>query len=124
MSSSRTLIGFGAVGCVLALTACASLAQTSADPFDEGAPGYDAPVMVTIENNDFRDATVYGMWSGVRDRLGMVTGKTTRTFSTEWRSESFSFYVNFVGGGEYRSESIEVWSGDHLNFVIMASPGL
>ena len=122
MSSHRNLVGLGVVGCVLAMTACASLGQSSADPFDGQTPSYDEPVRITIENNDFRDATIYGMWNGMRDRLGMVTGKTTRTFSTDWKSEDFSFYVNFVGGGEYRSESIEVWGGDHLNFVIMASP--
>lgn len=120
MALSRRLVGLTTLGFVLALTACAAGGQSgSQDPFGGGAPGFGDPVLVTIENNDFRDATVYGYWSGVRERIGMVTGKTSETFSIDWKSEMFSFYVNFVGGGEYRSEEIDVWAGDHLDFVIM-----
>lgn len=118
MPGSRRLAGW-TVGSLLVLTACATSGSSSVqDPFD-GAPGFGDPVRVTIENNDFRDATVYGLWNGVRERIGMVTGKTSETFSMDWKSETFAFYVNFVGGGEYRSEEIDVWAGDHLAFVIM-----
>jgi hypothetical protein len=49
----------------------------------------------------------------------MVTGKTTETFSMRWRSELIQLEIDFVGGGGYRTESIDVWAGDHLNYVIM-----
>lgn len=111
--------GTMALGLLLG-AACATGGQGAADdPFTGETAGFGGPIQVTIENNDFRDATVYGYWNGVRERLGMVTGKTTETFATEWKSERLSFYVNFVGGGEYRSESLEVYAGDHLNFVIL-----
>lgn len=120
MALSRRLAGWTTWGWILVLTSCAAAGQSNTqDPFGGGAPGFGDPVLVTIENNDFRDATVYGLWNGMRQRIGMVTGKTSETFSMDWKSETFSFYVNFVGGGEYRSEEIEVWAGDHLDFVIM-----
>lgn len=123
MTYARSILFSGVAGCMLALGACASGGQgASGDPFSGAPPGFDGPVQFTIENNDFRDATIYGYWNGVRERLGMVTGKTSKTFSTDWKSEQFAFYVNFVGGGEYVSETVDVYAGDHLNFVIM--PGL
>lgn len=118
MSMSRKVRGLWAVGVALTVTACATGGTTS-DPFTGESLGLGGPVRVTIRNDDFRDATVYGYWNGVRERIGMVTGKTSETFETDWKSETLSFYVNFVGGGEYHSETIEVWGGDHLDFVIM-----
>ena len=120
MTVSRRLLVFAAAACALAATACASSNQSSPDdPFSGEARGFDEEVLFTIENNDFRDATIYGYWNGVRERLGMVTGKTSETFSTVWKSEEFHFYVNFVGGGTYTSERLDVYGGDHLNFVIL-----
>jgi len=120
MTFARSLIAVGAAACLLASASCASAGRASSqDPFAGSVAGFGDPIRVTIQNNDFRDANVYGYWNGVRERVGMVTGKTSKTFDTTWKSETFSFYVNFVGGGEYYSETIEVWPGDHLDFVIM-----
>ena len=122
MNISRSLVALVSSACLLATVSCASGRQeASADPFGGWAPGFRDPVQFTIQNNDFRDATVYGYWNGVRERVGMVIGKTSKTFGTEWKSETFAFYVDFVGGGEYMSETINVWPGDHLDFVIMPS---
>ena len=121
MGVARSIGGLLAATSLLATVACASGGQAdSPDPFAGGSASFDGPVRMTIQNNDYRDATVYGYWNGVRERIGMVIGKTTKTFQTTWKSETFSFHVDFVGGGEYRSESIEVWPDDHLDFVIMA----
>jgi len=121
MDVPRSLIALGSVVlCFLVPTSCVSTAASSGDPFAE-VPGAGGPVRFTIQNNDFRDASVYGYWNGVRERIGSVTGKTIKTFETDWKSETFSFFVDFVGGGEYHSETIEVWPGDHLDFVIMPS---
>jgi hypothetical protein len=91
------------------------------DPFDARG-GLDEDVLLTVENNDFRDASVYALWNGVRRRVGSVTGKTTQTFRMEWLSEFIQFHVDFLGQGEYRSEVVPVDRGDHLNFVIL--PGI
>lgn len=106
---------FGTLLLALSGTACGT--TQAANPF-EPAP-HDEDVFLTVENNDFRDATIYAYWNGVRDRVGMVVGKTSETFRMEWRSEEIQLGIDFVGGGGYRTETLDVWSGDHLNFVIL-----
>jgi hypothetical protein len=77
-----------------------------------------------LGNDDFRDATVYVYWSGVRARAGSVTGKTTQTFTMPWRGEYVQLRVDFLGSrSEYRTEVVPVDRGDHLNFVIMSAYG-
>jgi hypothetical protein len=101
---------------ILALAACATC--LSEDPFSGGAASEQ--VLLTVQNNDFRDASIYVYWNGVRDRVGEVTGKTSETFRMRWRSESVQLGIDFVGGGGYRSETIGVNEGEHLNFVILS----
>jgi len=105
-----------------ALAGCATNPAEGETPFravrgDRGSED----VRITIQNVDFRDATVYARWSGVRRRVGFVVGKTSKTFRMRWLSERLQLEVDFVGGGGYRTESIDVLQGDHLNFVIMPS---
>lgn len=105
-----------------ALAGCATNPAEGETPFravrgDRGSED----VRITIQNVDFRDATVYARWNGVRRRVGFVVGKTSKTFRMRWLSERLQFEVDFVGGGGYRTESIDVLQGDHLNFVIMPS---
>jgi len=110
--SARTL---GAV-LVLVISACAPRA-TAGDPFGDGEP----TLLLTVDNQDFRDATIYTNWNGVRQRVGMVIGKTTQTFTLEWRDYEVRLEVDFVGGGEMKlGERIAVQPGEHLDFVIMA----
>lgn len=80
----------------------------------------DAPVRITVQNNDFYDAVIYANWIGsTRRRVGMVTGKTTETFTVEWQSERVAFEADFVSGGTVPFEPVDVWGGDHLDLVIM-----
>jgi hypothetical protein len=104
---------------VLATAACAGgSAAPRPDPLVGPAP---EEVLLTVENNDFRDASIFAYWSGVRQRVGEVTGKTSRTFRMTWRHERVQLGIDFVGGGRLRTGSIDVLQGDHLNFVIPAS---
>lgn len=102
------------LGLALGTTACAS----SPDNVMRTAIGEEG-VQVTVENNDFRDATIYANWNGYRHRVGMVTGKTTETFSMDWRNEFVQLQVDFVGGGGFDSDVVDVYEGDHLSFVIL-----
>lgn len=103
--------------CVIA-SACASPQEIRRTPFDGAGPTEDE-VWLTVENNDFRDATIHLDWSGRRTRAGVVTGKTTETFRMRWVSEWALIEVDFLGGGGYQSETVPVYPGDHLHFVIM-----
>ena len=107
------------LGALLATAGCSAGQEEPGSPFD-GSRGSD-DILLTVENNDFYDASIHVSWNGVRTRAGMVTGKTTQTFRLPWRNEWASIEVDFVGGSEdYRSERVPVYPGDHLNFVIMS----
>ena len=111
-SASRVMLALAIAGCA------ATQGSLSREPFSGTVSGGDL-VGLTVENNDYRDASVYIVWNGSRERVGSVTGKTTQTFRTPWRSEQVQLEVDFVGGGRFRSERMDVWQGDHLNFVIL-----
>ena len=75
---------------------------------------------MTIQNNDFKDAAIYANWSGsTRHRVGLAIGKTSQTFTVEWRSEVVQFDAEFIAGGVVNFDPIEVYEGDHLDLVIM-----
>lgn len=116
----------GTVLMALGMAACASMSEPAEraadDPFEVARGGGTDEVLLTVENNDFRDATIYVLWNGARRRAGTVTGKTSETFRMEWRSEWVQLEVDFLGGGGYTTERVDVVQGDHLNFVIMLSP--
>lgn len=109
-------VAVAAVVAASALTGCAS--TDPENPMRLGAR--DAPVRITVQNHDFYDAVIYANWIGsTRERVGMVTGKTSETFSMNWRSERVWFEADFVSGGTVRFEPVDVWGGDHLDLVIM-----
>ena len=75
----------------------------------------------------------YAYWSGVKERVGMVTARTSETFSLKWRHEEVQLGYEFMGrravpgAGRndvfnpidgYRSPPLPVTQGDHLEFVI------
>jgi hypothetical protein len=114
---------------VLALTlvfgGCAAGApgsQPRVDPFVAAGAASD-DVLLTVQNNDFRDASIYAIWNGVKKRVGSVTGMTSQTFRMSWQSEEIQLEIDFVGGGGYVSERVPVTQGDHLDFVILAGAG-
>lgn len=115
-SSWKTLSGIALVSTAL-LIGCA---HAQPDNPLRGIPDHETPVRVTVQNQDFYDAVIYANWVGsTRDRVGMVTGKTTQTFQMDWRSETVRFEADFVAGGTVFFEPIEVWGGDHLDLVVL-----
>jgi len=97
------------------LAGCASSYRDN--PF-QGGSGEDQ-VQITIQNQNFNDATIWAEWGGgSRVRLGSVTGSSTRTFTTRYRSEVVRFEIDFLGGGRYSTQSYPVNPGDHLDLRI------
>lgn len=77
-------------------------------------------VTVTIQNQDFKDATIYANWAGMaRHRVGLAVGKTSQTFIIAWRSEVVQFDADFIAGRTFAFEPISVYEGDHLDLIIM-----
>jgi len=89
------------------------------NPF-ASAPARATTVKVTVQNSDFRDATLYAQWQGAqRVRVGFIVGKTTETFTMEWHSPMVEFTADFVAGETLYLDSIEVTEEDHLDIVIL-----
>ena len=117
------------IACGLALVAaalgsgCASANELAGSGVDDPmAPNdkFGSVVRLTVQNNDFKDATVYAVWDGGnRRRIGMVTGKTSATFTFDWVSHRIHIEADFIAGEGFVSDEIEVWEGDHLDLVIM-----
>ena len=117
------------VACGLALVAslivsgCAAANEMAGSGVEDPmAPNdkFGSVVQLTVQNNDFKDATVYAVWEGgTRRRIGMVTGKTSATFTFDWVSHTMHIEADFVAGEGFISDTIEVWEGDHLDLVIM-----
>jgi hypothetical protein len=117
MSRSRSLVAAAILAAVLT-AGCGATREGPGSPFDGTREAND--VLLTVQNNDFRDATIHVIWSGMKTRAGMVTGKTSETFRMDWRSEWARLEVDFIGDrGGYETETVGVNPGDHLNFVIM-----
>ena len=101
---------------VMMLTA-AGCASTGRPIEDGGATG---DVEVTVENQNFQDAVVYAIWgAGPRDRLGMVTGNSTQTFTTEVQGGGdMRIEVDLIAGNDVVTESMGVFQGEEIRVVI------
>lgn len=111
----------GSVAClalVAVFAACATPRQEGGSPFRVAGNAGEG-VLLTVRNNDYSDASIYADWNGAKERVGFVVGKTEETFRMEWRDYTVRFVVDFVGGGGFQSESIDVYEGDHLEFLIL-----
>ena len=99
--------------------AASELSREAQDPMAPRAK-YGSVVRLTVQNNDFRDATVYANWEGgTRRRVGLATGKTSTTFTFDWVSHRVWFEADFIAGESFTVDAIDVWEGDHLDLVIM-----
>ena len=102
-------------GAVLASAGCASRGR----PVVARTPGEGDQVQLTVENQNFKDADVFAVWSGGnRDRLGMVTGNTTQTFTVEAKGADMRVEVDFIAGDDVVTEAIGVFHGDHVQITI------
>jgi hypothetical protein len=104
---------------VLAAGACSSSGRPIAS-----RDGAAQNVAITVENQNFKDAVVYAIWgAGPRDRLGMVTGKTTQTFTAPLRGSSdLRIEVDFIAGDDVVTQSMGAFQGDHIHVTIPPTP--
>ena len=106
---------------LIGATACASSARAVAPfatPSPDREPGEER-IVFTIDNRDYRDATVNAWWDGLRTRVGSVGGNSTQTFRVRWRGDRLYFALDFIAGGEIRSQGLIVSPGDHVQLNIL-----
>lgn len=107
---------------ILAAAVLASGCASSGRPIVSREEGAGTDVQITVENQNFKDATIYAVWgTGPRDMLGMVTGNTTQTFTTPSRIGDLRVRVDLIAGDDVVSESMGVFEGDHIHVTIPPS---
>lgn len=107
---------------ILAAAVVAAGCASSGRPILTREEGTGRDVQITVENQNFKDATIYAVWgSGPRDMLGMVTGNTTQTFTTPTRVGDLRVQVDLIAGDDVVSESMGVFEGDHIHVTIPPS---
>ena len=83
---------------LIVATACAPSAR-AVDPFAAPSPDREPGeerIVFTIDNRDYRDATVNAWWDGLRTRVGSVGGNSTQTFRVRWRGDRLYFELDFI----------------------------
>jgi len=79
------------------------------------------PIRVSIENQNFYDATVYLRWRGDRRRLGVVNGNTSSDFESPWYGPDLQVEIELLAGSRYVGDPIGVSPGDQLVVEIPAN---
>ncbi|MDT8341161.1 MAG: hypothetical protein RQ751_06585 [Longimicrobiales bacterium] len=81
------------------------------------------PIVIEVVNNHFQDATVIAFRETERERLGIVTGKTERSFAVPWGPNLFlRLEVNFIGGGACATQRIQMDPGQR--YVLELQPDI
>jgi hypothetical protein len=105
----------------LALGACAKNPGPE-ETTQPAAAGSGQKAAVRVTNRNFYDMNLYAVRFGQRQRLGTVTGNSTRTFElpTEWVTNGpVRFLAVPIGGkGPEVSEDLNVQPGDVVGLTI------
>jgi len=103
------LIGF-------TLSGCAMLPRGERPAPD--AVSNNEPVLLEVNNQNFQDARIYVIWDGFRERAGLVNGNTRQTLRLQSRDGQLRVEVDFVAGGGYVTDPIQVWRGETIQLII------
>lgn len=76
------------------------------------------PVLLEVNNQNFQDARIYVIWDGFRERAGLVNGNTRQTLRLQSRDGQLRVEVDFVAGGGYVTDPIQVWRGETIQLII------
>jgi hypothetical protein len=119
---NRPRSSLGLLPTLLALGACASMGQGSADdPF--ASPGDRNMFRIYVQNDNYYDARLYVLETGgARRSLGFVGGKTDQVFTVPWSfSNEVRIEINMVAGPTCTTEPLMVDPGDELRLQIMSA---
>ena len=101
---------------LIATTACAS--NTQGNPF-QGGPDGERTIRIDVRNLNFSDATLYALRGAERVRMGIVTGKTDRTFTVPWTvSLPLQIEIDLLAGDRCTTRALPVDPGDHIDLQI------
>lgn len=93
------------------------------NPFAGGGTGDDQQIRIRVDNREFNDATIYVIAPSGRKRLGIVTGKTERTFSVRWAvPQPLRVRIDLQAGPTCSTREVQADPGDSLDLIV--DPGL
>lgn len=117
--STRMSAALAILPALWAAAACGGVRTSTNDPFEAGLEGRNE-ILVHIVNSNFYDARIYVLSGGIRRQLGMVTGKTDRTFRMDWSfSQDLRLMIDLLAGPTCTTHSLPVDPGDMLQMQIM-----
>lgn len=104
---------------VALLVGCASSTADEENPFSAGFDPIGGAVDLHVDNINFQDATVTAIHQGGRQRLGVVGGKTSRSFHFEWPStRDIRLHIDLLASVNYLTPPMSVSPGDVLRLHI------
>lgn len=83
-------------------------------------------IHIEVRNDNFYDATIWAVVSGVRQRkLGVVSGKQNADFTMRWTvARPLQFEIDLLTGNmTCRTDALVVDPGDHLELQITSAFG-
>lgn len=107
-----------AIAAAALLTAFACGGST---PGPEGvSPEGVETLTVEVVNRNFYDATIYYVYTSTgRQRLGVVSGNSTRTFTLPWNAGYLRMIMDFIGADASLTEELSADPGDQLMLEIL-----
>ena len=115
--SNRILVPF--ISAIVLVAGCGRASEGPAGETLGADTAATETLDVTVENQNFNDATITALWEGgSRERLGSVTGLTTQTFTVEPRSSAVRFEVDFLAGADFVGDLIAANPGDHIELTL------
>lgn len=118
----KTRHGMRLAALLLALGAAACASAQGGKPSLGKAPARTA--VVEVANNGFADVTVYVLQSGMRQRLGTVTGLSEQRFSLHISNDAADVYLlaDPIGGSRaYLSPPVRVRAGEAVDLRLHAT---
>jgi hypothetical protein len=106
------------VAVLLLVTAVAGCGGTRADPMARGGGERDM-ITLRVNNLNFNDATLTLMTSGTRNRIGIVPGKSTQTFTVPWPNlQELRVQISVLAGGNFTTSPVTVGPGERVELLI------
>ena len=106
------------VSVALWVTACASPGAT---PFGESGVALST-VQVEVDNQNFNDATIYVLTGSGEQRLGIVRGKSVKTFVARLMGPyEVRLRVRLLAGGSFTTEAMHASPGETLLLIVPSS---
>lgn len=96
---------------VLALWGCAGVGSEAENPFDSRAGSNQ--IEIQVQNLNWHDATLHAHRGGVRQRLGIVTGKSDATFTMGWSQLlPLQIEIDLLASGSCITRPLQVAPGE------------